>query len=519
MKAALVLLLVACGEPDRDPRFAAGTSTEPHDGGTLHVALKDEVRTLDPAVGADDDTMIVLHTLFDTLVDYEPTSLALRPRLARSWTVSPDGLVYAFTLRDDIRYANGAPIVAADFAYALERARTLPTSPFGGLLEDVADVAAPDPLTLRITLARPYTALPFVLAMPFTAPLPRAYVDATGPAIRHLPLASGPYVVERWVEGQEIVLRKNPSYFDRTRGHVARIDMLENLASDAAYLMFLRGDLDVVDRLSVADQTELASRPAWAPYLHAIPMMNAFGSRMNVTVPPFTDRRVRQALNYALDKSHTARLFGGATIPSHGLLVPGMAGRDDALPPYPHDVAKAKQLLAEAGYPDGLDLEYVTAADDEYQLVAASLQSDLAEAGVRVHITTVSWATYLTAVARADGPAFSYTSWAADFPDPADFFDTRFSTRGIAASASNDSFYSNPVLDGILDTARGEPDPVKRAALYQWAERILYVDAPWVWDYHRLFTEVTQPYVRGYQPHPIWLRDYTSIWLDPKVRL
>src|SRR5207344_2260671 len=109
-----------------------------------------------------------------------------------------------------------------------------------------------------------------------------------------------------------------------------------------------------------------------------------------------------------LDKHHTARLLNGTTVASHGILPPGMLGRDPDLAPYPHDVARARALLAEAGYPDGFDVGYLTYSDDEAETVAQSLQSDLAEAGVRIHLTVMSWAAFQTAIGQRLGPAFSY---------------------------------------------------------------------------------------------------------------
>jgi peptide/nickel transport system substrate-binding protein/dipeptide transport system substrate-binding protein len=192
-----------------------------------------------------------------------------------------------------------------------------------------------------------------------------------------------------------------------------------------------------------------------------------------------------------------------------------MPGRDADLAAYPHDVARARALLAEAGYPTGFDVDYVTLSDEEAEKVAGSLQADLAEVGVRVHLSVMAWATFTAAISEPQGPAFSYTSWLADYPDPSNYLDTRFHSRSIKpTSSTNDSFYANPALDALLDQARQELDPDARAAMYRRAERILYDDAPWIWDYHRMTTEVTQPYVRGYAPHPIWLRDYTSAWLD-----
>jgi ABC-type transport system substrate-binding protein len=279
--------------------------------------------------------------------------------------------------------------------------------------------------------------------------------------------------------------------------------------------MFERGELDTAERLSTPDYLFVMSEPAWQPYVHRTVMMNAYGSRMNVQRKPFDDRRVRQALNYALDRTHTARLLNGTTVPAHGILPPGLLGRDPDLAPYPHDVARARALLAQAGYPDGFDVDYVTYSDDEVETVAQSLQSDLAEAGVRLHLTVMSWAAFQTATGQRLGPAFSYTGWTADFPDPTNFFEVRFHSQAITPTGStNDSFYANSELDALLDAARQDHEPSQRAAIYRRAERILYDDAPWIWDYHRVTTEVTQPYVRNFELHPIWLRDYTSAWLD-----
>jgi len=293
------------------------------------------------------------------------------------------------------------------------------------------------------------------------------------------------------------------------------IVLLETVPPDTQFMMFERGELDTAERLSLPDLLWVTSQPAWQPYVHRATMMNAFGSRMNVRMKPFDDRRVRQALNYALDKQHSVKLLGNSATAAHGMLIPGMLGYDASIAPYPHDPAKARALLAEAGYPNGFSTDYVVMADEEAERVAASLQSDLAEVGVRVRIVQLSYATFAGAIASSHGPAFSKIGWLADFPDPTTFLDGKFHSRSISdENSSNDSFYSNPELDALLDTARAEPEVAKRDELYRRAERILYDDAPWIWDYHQMMTEVVQPYVAGYAPHPVWLRDYTSTWLD-----
>lgn len=509
------LALVACSSPERGPRWQAAGAASPRTGGSLRMSIIGNVRTLDPSIAYDEHSIIAVHSVFDTLVDYAPASTALVPRLAERWEITPDGLTYRFWLRAGAAYSDGTPVVARDFKTSLERAQTTADSPFGPMLTDVASIATPSDTELVITLARPNAAFLYILTMTFATPQRAEHIAAAGDQLRRMPLGSGPYMVSEWSEGEKLVLRKNPHYTDRTRGHLAEIVMLENLPRDTQFLMFERGELDSAEKLTSPDLLWISSQSAWQPYVHRMPTLNVFGFRMNVRVKPFDDRRVRQALNYAANKQHTLKLLNGTAVASHGMLPPGVVGRDDALAPYPHDPAKARALLAEAGYPDGFDVELVTFADEEAEKLATSLQSDLAAVGVRARISLMSFATYYSAVSKPDGVPLSISSWIGDYPDPSTFLDTRFHSRAIAdENSANDSFYANPELDALLDTARAEPELAKRTALYRRAERILYDDAPWIWDYHRVMTEVTQPYVAGYTPHPVWGRDYTSTWLD-----
>jgi len=512
MRALALVALVACA--DRGPKYRPAGNPSPRDGGALRYATVSQVRTLDPTLEYDDVSHVPVHALFDTLIDYD-RDLQLVPRLAERWTISPDGLVYTFTLRPHLHYSDGTPIVASDIAYSFERARKEPDSQFVAFLGDVKAIDAPGERELVIQLAQPNAGFLYVLTMPLTTPQRRAYVEAQGDQLRRRPLATGPYMLAAWDEGRRLVLRKNPQYWDPQRAHLDEIVLVENVARDVQLMMFERGELDAAERLTAPDLLWLGETPAWQPYIHRRVLMNAYGSRMNTRKKPFDDRRVRQALNYALDKQHTVKLLDGAAIAAHGMLVPGLLGRDESLPPYPHDPAKARALLAEAGYPHGFDVEYALQADDEAERLAQSMQADLATVGVRVRLSRMSVATLGEALGRADGPPFAKVGWTADSPDPSSFFDACFHSRALASDyTTNWSFYANPALDQLLDDARREPDTSKRAALYRRVERILYDDAPWLWDYHQMMTEVTQPYVAGYEPHAIWLRDYTSAWLD-----
>ena len=504
MRALLLALVVACGSPSGQPQFRAAGSSTPRDGGTLHIATVSGVVSMDPTIQYDEISTIAVHALYDTLVGYGADNMQLVPHLAERWEISPDGLTYRFTLRAGLRYADGSPIVAADFAYSLARAKDTPDSPFGSFIAGVATIETPSTTELVITLSERDAAFLYVLAMPFATP--QRKTDRP---------ASGPFMLAQWSPGEHIELVKNPHYWDAANVHLAGIDWLENIPRDTQFLMFERGDLDTVDKLSTPDYLWLAQQPAWKPFIKHTNILSTYGSRMNTRKKPFDDRRVRQALNYALDKSHSIKLLAGQATASHGILPPGLAGRDETIEPYPHDPAKARALLAEAGYPHGFDTEYVILDDEFSQKLSLSLQHDLAEVGVRLHIVTMSTAAWSASIGKADGAAFSMIAWLGDYPDPSTFMDVKFHSRAISDDASvNDSFYANPELDRVLDAARAELDDTKRATLHRQADRILHDDAPWIWEVHPTATEVSQPFVKGYEPHPVWVRDFTHAWLD-----
>lgn len=530
MVAMLAVAGAACREREAGPRFRGAGAAGPRAGGTLTFSAPAGLPTLDPAIAYDEISAFCLHHVYDTLLGYpsdaDPAAaVRLAPHLADRYTVSPDGLVYRFHLRAGAQFSDGTPLTADDFVFAWRRVLRTPASPFPGFLapidgaeayaararDDVPGLRA-DGDTLEVRLTSPDAAFVYVLAMPFTTPLRAAVTAAHGDDLRRTVVGTGPFVVAAWREGEALELARNPRYWDAPRPYLDRLVFRENLPRGAAFLEFMRGDVDVIDRLAPADWLAIRDQPGWQPYVRVEPQLSTFGARMDVRRPPFDDVRVRRALNFAVDKDRQVRVLHGLGVAAHGMLPPGMLGRDDALAPYPHDPARARALLAEAGYGGGLDLEYVTVQEEYAVRLAQLMQADLAEVGVRVSLKVMSFATFLEAVASPDGPAFSYTSWLIDYPDPSNFLDARFHSRGIGAT--NDGGYARPEVDRLLDSARAVADPAARARAYQAVERLLFDDAPWIWGYHPQIAEVVQPYVRAVRPHPVWVHDFTSAWLD-----
>jgi oligopeptide transport system substrate-binding protein len=216
-------------------------------------------------------------------------------------------------------------------------------------------------------------------------------------------------------------------------------------------------------------------------------------------------------MNYAINKQDTVRLYNGRAIPAHGMLPPRVPGYDPDRPPYPYDPEKARKLLAEAGYAQGFEVTYTTHKEEMAERLAESIQADLARVGIRVRIRLLSWPAFVTAISRGE-PDFALSAWSMDYPDPRSLLETKLHSRMIGSS--NDSQYSNPKLDSLLDQARGEQDPELRRQRYQEADQLVFKDCPYIWHYNLLRVELRQPYVKDYRPHPVWWRDLREVSLD-----
>ncbi len=541
----LIMITMACGEAPTLPEpLAAAGLPGPRRGGTLRFAIADDVRTLDAAIAYDEFSLYAEHLIFDGLLSYRPTSsghpLELGPGLAESWTISEDRRVYTFTLRPGIVYEDGSPIVAADFANSIERIMNPATNTQAkqfyehvegasarkaGKADHLSGVRALDDRHLEIRLEKPDESFLMIMAMMFIVPVPKAWSDKQGARIRDQPLASGPFRLVEWNQGSRMVFERNPHYWNPELPYLDRVEMDLQVGRDVAVLKFLRGEYDTLERLSSDKYVQFAKSPEWKPYLVTTPATNVYGELMDTTRPPFgpkdpnnpTDvangKRVRQAMNYALNKEDSYRLYNERLVIAHGVLPPNMPGYDPNMKPYPYDPQRARALLAQAGYAKGFDIDYYITKDEAAEKFAQSIQADLGDVGVRVHIKVLTFPTYLSAVQRPGTLQFAYTSWYMDFPDPWNFLEVKFHTDRRPVS-TNESGYSNPEVDAILDAARVEPDRDKRLAMYHHVEEIVFDDCPWIWHYHGKIVEVLQPYVKNYHYHPAYLRDYRETWLD-----
>jgi oligopeptide transport system substrate-binding protein len=533
MVALAVLVGAACGEaPTLPAPLAAAGLPGPRRGGTLRFSITDDVRTLDPAIAYDEFSLYPEMLLFEGLLRYLPSSsghpLDIGPGIAESWTISKDRLVYTFTLRD-AEYENGTPIVAADFANSFERVldpqSNSPAKDFyvgiegaearkDGKADHIAGVRALDDHHLELRLVRPDPSFLMVCAMVFIVPLPKSWEAAKGARIRDQPLASGPFRLAGWQQGSRMVFERNPHYWNPKLPYLDRIELDLQVNRDVAAMKFLRGEYDTLERVSSDKYVQFVQSAAWKPYMRSTPGATVYAELMDCTKPPFNDVRVRRAMNYALNKEDSLVIYNHRMYIAHGVLPPMMPGYDPNMPAYPHDPARARALLAEAGYPHGFEIDYWGLADEVPKMLALSMQADLAEVGVRMHPHIMTFPAYLSAVGRRE-LQFAYTAWFMDFPDPYNFLETKFHSKNIVAvNSPNDTGWSNKQFDALIDAARIEPDETRRLALYHQAEQIVHDEAPWIFHYHSMIVEVLQPYVKNYKYHPIYLRDFRETWLD-----
>ncbi|MEM9490294.1 MAG: ABC transporter substrate-binding protein, partial [Myxococcota bacterium] len=411
----------------------------------------------------------------------------------------------------------------------LERVLTLPASPFASFLRKIAGVEAYasgeakevsglrvlDDRRLEIHLSEPDATLPMVLAMKFATPLRRDHVARVGNDIRRMPLGTGPFMLTEWQEGSKLVFARNPHYWEESRPYLDGLIMHSNVPLEMAFLRFEAGQLDMVTPLSAADYLWLAERPDWRPYIDVPDSLSTIGVRMNCQRPPFDDVRVRQALNYGVNKDNIRKILNGTVTSAHGILPDSLPGHNPRIEPYPYDPERARALLAEAGYPDGLTIDYVTIPAFPHQRNAQAMQADLRRIGVDMRIELVSPGALFGAIGERDFAPFSFVGWQVDYPDPSSFIDVNFHSRMIGDSQSNNNtFYANPQLDRLIDAAKNERDPRKRRGMYEEIDAILHRDAPWIWLYHFVFVSARQPYLAGFKPHPMWRHDYREAWLD-----
>jgi peptide/nickel transport system substrate-binding protein len=483
---------------------------------TLVIAIAADPTGFDPEAVLNNTSGFVMATIYDSLVKYKPGSVEVEPGLAESWEASPDGLTYTFHLRKGVKFHDGTPFTGPNYIKTIKRLldkqdpdSIFNTGPVESYIDDtygeVTSYTAPDDNTVVFKFKESSAPFTTNLAMVWNGVVSPEAVHKSGKDFRNHPVGTGPFVFKEWRQGDQIILDANPNYWGG-KPKVDRIVFKVMPDAQAALLAIKRGDVHIL--ADVGAQTIPAAKGDPNLVVVTQPGLAVSGVGLPFDTKPFSDKRVRQALNYALDKDAINKsLFQGLATTMTSPLPEAQWGFDPSLKGYPYDPAKAKQLLAEAGYPNGFKTEFLTynsprGYNSAGADLAVAIQGSLQKVGIEATLRKQEIGAYLAEIRNKTtkyGGMF-LVGWTGDNGDPDNFLFELFGSANIPVTDT--PRYANPELDKILVEAQHVPDHAKRVALYSQAQKIILDDAPWIFVNSLTQARVTRKEVKGYILNP-----------------
>lgn len=480
----------------------AGAQDTPAKGGDIVVTYKDDITTLDPAIGYDWVNWSMIKSLYSRLMDYEPGTANLVPSLAESFDVSADGLTYTFKLRPGVKFSNGRTVVASDVKYSIERAVNPKTqgpgagffgaiagfdAVSGGTSETLSGIETPNDQTVIFKLSRPDATFLHVLAINFASVVPKEAVEAANGDFGKQPVGSGTFILKDWTIGQKLVFDRNPDYFNKDLPYIDKVTVEVGQEPLVALLRLQKGEVDIAgDGIPPAKFLEIKNSPEGAQMIVDGEQLHTGYLTLNTKIKPLDDVKVRQAINMAVNKERITRILNGRATPANQPLPPLMPGYDKSFTGYAYDVEKAKALLAEAGYPDGFETVLFSTNTDPQPRIAQAIQQDLAAIGIKAEVRALAQGNVIAA-GGTEGEAPMVWSggmaWIADFPDPSNFYGPILGCAGAVQGGWNWSWYCNEALDKRAIEADSMSDPAKVAERQvAWGKIFtdIMADAPWV---------------------------------------
>jgi peptide/nickel transport system substrate-binding protein len=508
----LLLLSLGCGEGKKKGAEArppldvtkllpqAPDDADPKPGGIFIWGRSGDATLLDPADVTDGESVMVVTNLFDTLVAFKRGSTEIEPSLATEWTPSADNLVWTFTLREGVTFHDGSPLDAEAVVFSFERQRdpahparraTSQFSYYQNNFKALERVEALDGKTVRFTLKEPYA--PFLPALAlFNCAIvsPAAFAsegkDEEGRYkynFAQKPVGSGPFVFEEWQKDARITLRANKQYWGGAP-HVDKLIFKPIVNAQARLKELESGSIHGMDNPELRDLDLIRKNPDLR--LLGGPGINVCYLAMHTGKKPFDDLRVRQAVAFAIDKKRIiAAAYDNMAEPAVSMCPKTMAGFDKTLVDRTRDVARAKRLLAEAGYADGFKTSLSYPASQRTYLpdpptTAIQIKEDLKEVGIEVVLEKREWTTLVKETQNGQHE-MCLMGWMADIFDPDNFLYILLDKDNTAeGTANNLSFYKGDRVHELLIEAQRSYDWHRRERLYKQAQEILLEEAPTV---------------------------------------
>jgi peptide/nickel transport system substrate-binding protein len=478
-----------------------GTTMAPCEAaGTFRLGVREDALSMDPIASSDNGSIWSQLLIYDTLIRPTKDGTGLEPGLAEKWTVSPDGKEYVFTLRD-AKFADGTPVTADDVIFSLQRAAG-EKSQWARFFKPITHYQAVDARTVRMTLDKPFTPMLNNLALFSGAILPKAAVEKDPDGFFAHPIGSGPFILKAWNKGDRIILERNPHYWQAGKPAVDGAE-LQVIAEDNSRVLKLRaGELDAAIDLPFNQLKQLQS--AEGIKTGAADVFRVDMVQLNTTKKPLDDQRVRQALNYAVDKEAIIKgvLYGNAKPAVSS--IPVMRYHNAALAPYPHDPAKAKALLAEAGLGNGFSTTMLLPAGDiTDRNVATVIQSNLKEVGVNLTLQTIeSGAQFSTTKGGNYEMSLSYAT--SDTVDPDQL--VGFTAVNPERANAFHTQWKDDRVNQLYAEERQTLDGPEREAQFKEIEQRVHDGAPFIFLYHQQSAYAARSNVEGFAVLP------TSNW-------
>ena len=490
---SLAFMLMSCSQQKNETTSNYNQNYASESGGTLVDAMSGEPSGLIAMIAGESSASTIASNIFNSLLKYDK-NLELTGELAQSWDVSPDQKTITFHLKPNLKWADGKPLNSDDvlFTWQLvtdEKTRT----PYGADYKLVKKAEAPNPDTFKVTYAQPYA--PALDSWSGLHILPKHLLE--GQNINNTPFARNPvgshyYELDQWKKGESISLKRN---VNATQGQ-ARIDRLVSRIIPDRAAQFLELMADNIDSMSLNSIQYARIFPSRPDLTAKIAKYKELGNSytylgFNLKRKPFDDVRVRQAINYAIDKQEIIDgVLLGLGLPVASPYKPGTRWSNPSLQPYPYDPGKAIALLKAAGFEDHdhdgildrdgqpLSFEILTNQNKEREMSAVLVQRRLKEIGIDVKIRVVEWATFISRFIKTGDFNVVLLGWGLGL-EP-DQFNIWHSSQQ-APGQFNFIGYNNPTVDKLLEDGRTELDPDKRMKIYHAFAKILLEDSPVVY--------------------------------------
>ncbi|MCD6471948.1 ABC transporter substrate-binding protein [Candidatus Aerophobetes bacterium] len=496
--------------------IGSANEVKPTYGGTLKVGVYRPIPSLAYYRSYDVSQNLTTMAIWDTLLQYDENGNLL-PCLAESWEV-PDAKTIVLHLREGVKFHDGNTMDAEDVVASIKFATSPEAkSPMAWMFDSMESIKALDNLTVQINLKTPSTVdILYALATGEGGVTSKEAIKKYGVGLGEHPIGAGPFKLEKWERGSRAVLVKFDDYWQKGKPYLDKI-IFNIIQEEFTNLTSLKsGDINMAYRISYKNLKLLTN--VEDININAFPTYNIYYLALKDNKAPFNDVRVRKALNYAIDrKALTEAVTFGYAVPAITGIPPNLAGSLAGIEPlYPYDPKKARELLKEAGYPNGFSFEAIIGAVSPDLETGLVLQRYFKAIGVDLKLVaeepSTMWS-HLQAGAYKDA-AFSF--WYPDFPDAMGtlrpFY---YSTNAPPEGCCNFSYYANKEVDRLLDEAAKETDNERRSKLYIEVNKILYNDAAKVWLYHVQEALPALAKVKGFKAGPMFGFQHlmTDVWL------